>query len=214
MRSRREYLSLVGIPLATGLSGCAATEGGDDTSSSTTTVPPGVGGGELTVEAGPVAAPDLEWTVEKQSDATEERPCRLRIALENTGSTRDLTAEGPLPFPSVVGDRTEDDEDGVRPVIVPVDSDYDPQFDGYCWQAQIDHPRMADDVPGAWSYGSTRTHTLEPGERIEGSYYLVADWIRYCFQRGDYLFTRPYTLAGTTYEWTFTLHVPSYDRTA
>lgn len=220
MPRRREYLALVGTALAPGIAGCGRTaSGGARTTTSTSTASPSTtfryttaAGGDLTVEPGPVDAPDLAWTVEKGADATAEHPCRIRVTLENTGPARELTAAGELPFPPTPGRRADGDEGARRPVLVPVDDDRDRRFGGDCWQAPIDDPAVADDAPWDWGHGSDRTRTVEPGEQFQGSYDVLADWTQYCFQRGDYRFRRRYELDGEAHEWAFTLHVPSYDR--
>lgn len=219
MHRRRTYLSLLGTATAIGFAGCAATGDGEslrDPSDSTET---GTGstadeGTELTVEAGAVGTPDLDWTIEKLADATDEQPCTLRITIENTGSARELTAAGRVPFPPTPGNPIEGDGDVERPVLVPVAADYEPQYGGNCWQAAVDDPEVADDAPWDWGHGDERTRLLEPGEQVEGTYSVVAEWTQYCFQRGEYRFDRRYTVNGTSYQWTFTLTVPTYDRDA
>lgn len=221
MRGRREVLASLGSALTLGLAGCgtvAPSEHRSQAPASAGTPPksprstPAVAGG-LRVTAADTGSDGLDWSVEKRAAATEEHPCELRIAVENTGRPRELTVDGPMPFPPTRGARTDDGTEGVvAPAIVPIEGEFERRFGGDCWQAPLDDPKLADDAPWNWGPRATQTLALDPGDRFEGRYAVVADWTRFCFQRGEYRFRRRYELAGTADEWAFRLHVPAYDR--
>lgn len=220
MRGRRNVLASLGTALTLGLAGCgvnAPVDHRNGTATARETPPersstPAADAGGLRVTTEETTTDGLDWTVEKQSAATEDQPCELRIAVENTGQSRQLTPAGPTPFPPTRGTRTDGTDQMVHPAILPVESVYERRFNGDCWQAPLDDPKIADDAPWDWGSGDTRTLTLEPSDRLEGSYEVVADWTRFCFQRGEYRFRRRYELAGSAHEWAFRLHVPAYDR--
>lgn len=157
MRGRRNVLASLGTALTLGLAGCgvnAPVDHRNGTATARETPPersstPAADAGGLRVTTEETTTDGLDWTVEKQPAATEDQPCELRIAVENTGQSRQLTPAGPTPFPPTRGTRTDGTDQMVHPAIIPVESGYERRFNGDCWQAPLDDPKIADDAPWA-----------------------------------------------------------------
>jgi len=207
---RRRAL-LASVPAAlTALAGCQSPSAPETTETFRYTT---VSDRELTFDPAPVRAPGIDWTVEKLSPATDRDPCRVRVAIENCDRERVISAAGELPYPIVRSFPVGHDPGSIRPVLLPLGSDYDRRFDGNCWLAPLQDPDLADDEPWGWG-GRHETHTrkLAPGERVEGTYHLVSSNPVTCFPRGDHRFPRGYELDGVGHQWAFSVQVPTVDR--